>query len=141
MTKRIDGRRYDTNAATQLAVYEPPIDVTDANYYTETLYRKKSGEYFLHGEGGSRSCYATPVGLDGWRGGEKIVPLSEESARKWVEESLDADTYERIFGTLAEPDTAITVYLPPDILAQVDAAKTKGGRSAVIINALRAYFN
>lgn len=76
--------------------------VTDFGHWEETLYRKSTGEYFLHGEGGPASKYAESVGQNQWRGGEKIIPLSIEAAQKWAEENLDADEYEKIFGAVEE---------------------------------------
>lgn len=100
MKKIINGRIYDTNTAKELG----RDDQTYGNFsdWEETLYRKSTGEYFLHGEGGPQTKYAQQVGENSWTGGEKIIPLSIESAQKWAEEHLEADDYERIFGIIEE---------------------------------------
>ncbi|MDY6279763.1 MAG: hypothetical protein SPL63_06550, partial [Roseburia faecis] len=66
------------------------------------LYQKKTGEYFLYGEGGPMTKYAESIGQNEWSGGEEIIPLSVESARQWAEYNLSADEYEKIFGPVAE---------------------------------------
>lgn len=101
MKKIINGKRYDTDTAKKLAS-DWYSNRTDFHYWEETLYRKNTGEYFLHGEGGPASKYAQSVGQNSWSGGEKIIPLSVENARKWAEDHLDGDEYEKIFGVIEE---------------------------------------
>ena len=101
MKKIINGKRYDTDTAKKLAS-DWYSNRTDFYYWEETLYRKNTGEYFLHGEGGPASKYAQSVGQNSWSGGEKIIPLSVENARKWAEDHLDGDEYEKIFGVIEE---------------------------------------
>ena len=101
MKKIIKGKRYDTDKAKELGSdsYSNPRDF---NYWSETLYQKNSGEFFLYGEGGPMSRYAVSISQNGLSGGEKIIPLSVESAQKWAEEHLSADEYEEIFGEVQE---------------------------------------
>ena len=35
-------------------------------------------------------------------GSERIIPLTEDEAKEWVENQLDADDYESIFGPVEE---------------------------------------
>lgn len=75
-------------------------------------------------------------------GGELIRPVSEAEARKWAEEKLDVDTYESIFGEVSEGDTTpVSVLVPPDIIAKLEAEKTASGRNRtdIILAALREY--
>lgn len=109
MKKVIDGKRYDTNTAKRMAADCYEGSATDFQYWTETLYRKTTGEYFLHGEGGPMSRYAVSCGQNSWSGGEKIIPLTIESAKKWAEDHLNADEYEEIFGAVEETATKRTV--------------------------------
>jgi len=77
------------------------------------------GEYFLRGEGGPRSKYAEAVGPSEWCGGEKVIPLTLDSAQKWAEEYLDADEYEKIFGEIVEEETGkrtVTFSLPDGVI-------------------------
>ena len=41
--------------------------------------------------------YAKYVEGCGYTDGEKIIPLSEDEARDWVEEHMDADDYIELF--------------------------------------------
>ncbi len=101
MKKIINGKKYDTNTARFIgyAGYSYPGDLS---FWLERLYRKKTGEFFLHGVGGAMSKYAHRAGLNEWSGGEEIIPLSPEEARKWAEEHLNADEYELAFGKIEE---------------------------------------
>ena len=108
MKKVINGRRYDTDTARRMAEdsYSNPRDFS---YWCETLYRKNTGEYFLHGEGGPMSKYAETVGQNQWSGGAKLIPLTVEAAKKWAEEHLDGEEYEKIFGVVEETAVKRTV--------------------------------
>lgn len=77
----------------------------------ETLYQKRTGEFFLFGAGGPQTKYAESAGQNSWTGGSKIIPLSWDSARAWAEENLDAGDYESIFGEVAEDESRTTVTL------------------------------
>lgn len=109
MKKIINGRRYDTDSARELATFFCGGSRSDFHWWRETLYRKNTGEYFLHGEGGPASKYAEAVGLNEWTGGERIMPLSLEEAQKWAEDHLDGDEYEEIFGAVEEDVSKRTV--------------------------------
>ena len=96
MKKVIRGRLYDTDTAKMIG-NDSYSDSGDLDYWNETLYRKKTGEFFLDGEGGPRSKYAVCIGQNQWSGGEKIIPLAYDEANEWTEEHLDADTYMKYF--------------------------------------------
>ena len=82
----------------------------DFDWVQETLYVKRTGEYFLHGKGGARSKYAVPDG-DFMGGGSEIIPLSEKEAQAFVEENGDTETYEKFFGEASEGETRTTIIL------------------------------
>lgn len=105
MKKIINGRRYDTDIAKEIGTYSYS-NPTDFHHWTETLYRKRTGEFFLYGEGGPMSKYAESIGQNEWEGSQKITPVSTDAARKWAEDYMDADEYERIFGVIEEADQA-----------------------------------
>lgn len=108
MKKVINGRRYDTDTAKELAS-ESYSNCRDFHYWAETLYRKNTGEYFLHGVGGPASKYSQAVGLNEWSGGERIMPMTPDEAKEWAEKYLDADKYEEIFGQIEEETEKKTV--------------------------------
>lgn len=93
----INGRMYNTETARFLARWDNGLTPRDFNNLSESLYRKKTGEYFLHGEGGPNTWCSVPVG-DMFGGGEKIEPLTEDEARRWAEKKLDTEEYIEIFG-------------------------------------------
>lgn len=96
MKKIINGKRYDTDTAKNVGYW--CANITDGLYRVEeTLYRKKTGEFFLLGSGGPRTKYADWTETGNLCGGEKIIPLSEEAAREWAEESLSPEEYEAAF--------------------------------------------
>lgn len=103
MKKIIEGRRYDTENAQQVAKYVHSYP-SEFDYYIETLYRKRRGEFFLHGYGHAASPYCEWVDSSTRSAGERIVPLSYDAAREWAERHLDADEYEAIFGEVEEDD-------------------------------------
>lgn len=105
MKKIINGKMYDTNTATEVGSFSSPGGWRDFSHYEETLYRKRTGEFFLFGEGGAMTKYAVSKGQNTWSDGSKIIPLSYESARKWAEENLSAEKYEEIFGEVAEDES------------------------------------
>lgn len=97
MRKVIKGKLYDTEKATMVAEWSDGYP-SDFRYTCETLYRKRTGEYFLHGKGGPMSPYAESCGLNQWQGGEAIRPLSYDEAREWLEAHGTAEEYESEFG-------------------------------------------
>lgn len=125
MKKVINGSLYDTETAKLLGEdsYSNPRDFA---HWRESLYRTKSGKYFLHGEGGAMTKYAVSVGQNEWSGGEKIIPLDLDSAQKWSEEHLDGDEYIRAFG---EPEERTTVMISAATKARLSDIKAKTGKS------------
>ncbi len=103
MKKVINGALYNTDTAKLLGNWDNGYPRNDFNFCEESLYRTKSGKYFLHGYGGPLSKYSVSHGDNEWCGGEHIEPLSSDTARDWSEEHLTADEYSLIFG---EPDEA-----------------------------------
>lgn len=113
MKVSINNKRYDTETAQKVATWEENLP-GDLLWVCETLYRKRTGEFFLHGEGGAKTCYAASA-RGGWsKPGEKIVPLTYAAAQNWGETHLDADQYDSVFGKLEDVDTLVvtTISLP-----------------------------
>jgi hypothetical protein len=107
MKKIINGKVYDTEKAKQVASYSNAGSWRDFQHYEETLYLKKTGEYFLFGEGGPMTRYARSEGQNSWTGGERIEPLTYAAAKEWAEEHLTASEYESIFGEVEEDDSKV----------------------------------
>lgn len=96
MRKIINGKLYDTETAREVASFESNFARNDFSFYEETLFRKRNGEFFLSGKGGPMSHYAKRE-IGGMTGGEAIIPLTEEEARRWLEDNADVDTYLKYF--------------------------------------------
>lgn len=103
MKKVINKKLYNTETAERVGCWGNGHYTNDFGYCSEDLYRTKSGNFFLHGEGGPLSKYAQSSGNStGW--GERIVPLTYEEAQAWAEKHLDGDNYINIFGEPEEGD-------------------------------------
>ena len=131
MNKIINGKRYSTETARKLADYTPLIARNDFNFYEEALYITKSGNYFLHGEGGAGSKYSRDA-YGSYAPGEGIVPLTYGEAREWAEKKLTVEEYEAIFGAVeelgGENDTEkINVTLPARIIKKLREKKEATG--------------
>lgn len=101
MKKIIKGKVYDTDTAKLLAE-DSYSNTSQFDYWLEELYLKKTGEYFLYGEGGGLSPYAEYYGNNSFGRGEKITPFTEEEAKAWAEKHISVDEYEKIFGEITE---------------------------------------
>lgn len=94
----IDGKRYDTDKATECGSASSDLFSTDFGWWQETLYRTPRGKaYFLAGQGNARSHYATNLGGGSWGSGAKITPLTDEEARRWAERNLTTAETEALF--------------------------------------------
>ena len=96
MKKIINNKLYDTDTAKAVS---SRIDLgsVEGVFYGKTLYRKRTGEYFVYREG-----YRDMT--DG------IEPLSYDEARCWAEEHLGVEEYEAEFGL---PDEGERTARPP----------------------------
>ena len=132
MNKIINGKRYDTDRAKELAYAYNTLDRRDFTWYQETLFRKRTGEFFLYGEGGPMTRYASRCG-NAWGYGEMITPLSLDEAKKWAEEHLDADEWEELFGSPEEctgvEKQTVTYSLPVTTIEKIKRTATERGIS------------
>lgn len=121
MKKIINGKVYDTDTARELGIWTNTWDHRSWTYEHESLYVKRTGEYFLFGEGGPQTKYAESTSDNQWSGGQKILPLSPSKAREWAEEHLTADEYEAAFGLPDEDaeDVALYVKVPAVLMARL----------------------
>lgn len=131
MNKIINGKRYDTDTAKEVASWENMYDAGNFNYCRETLYRKRTGEFFLHCEGGARSPYAS-FSEDGWAGwGEVLRPLSYGAACSWAEKNMTGDEYEAVFGEVGEDEgnVPVTLSIPASAKAELERRASETGRT------------
>lgn len=104
MKKIINGKMYNTETATCVGTYSNGYHRGDFNYVEESLYLKKTGEFFFYGHGGANSKYTEQTGTSTWSGGEVIKPFTHNEAREWAEKMLDGDEYEAVFGKIIEDE-------------------------------------
>ena len=84
MEKIINGKRYDTETAKQIAAASYS-HYGDSQYWCEGLYRTKKGDWFLVGEGSAMSKFARAVGQNEVGGGSAIISLTRVKALSWLE--------------------------------------------------------
>lgn len=101
MKKIIKNKLYDTCTAREIGCYQYSGS-SDFYYVYEALYKKRTGEYFLYGEGGAMSKYSVSCGNRQYSGSSEIIPLSKEEAKEWAVENMDADDFMEEFGEVEE---------------------------------------
>lgn len=129
MKKIINGKLYNTETAQEVSSYSTNDSWRDFSHVEETLYKKRTGEYFLFGEGGPASKYARRVESNSWGSGSTIIPLSYDDAKQWAEDHMDADDYMKEFGPVTEDDSRVSLNLslPVSIVETIRReAKQKG---------------
>lgn len=128
MKKIIKNKVYNTDTAKLLAEYDSG-NRGDFHWYCEELYQKKTGEFFIYGEGNAASPYSQKVDTNTWSGSCAIVPMSYDEAREWAEKKLDADEYISIFGEPQEDDSrqSVNISLSAQKAAQLKQAAAKAG--------------
>lgn len=136
MRKIINGKSYDTDTAKPIGSWDNG-DYGSFDYLSESLYRKRTGEYFIHGEGGACSRYAKPQGSGLWGSGEEIVPLSFSAASSWAEDHLAAPDYESEFGEVGEGEKQlVSLRLSASAYAKLSrlASAQEQTKSAIVEN-------
>ena len=138
MKKIINGKRYDTDTAEFIGRWENIYNSADLQYECEELYRKKTGEFFMYGEGGPASSYAVQTGSSSWSGSCKITPITEDEAKKWVEKNLDGDVYESLFELEEEGNIAFSLLIPENLYNKLKNESEKTGESMkdIVVGAL-----
>ena len=129
MKKIINGKVYDTQTAKYLGYYTNN-QTSDLDQVDIRLYVKRTGEYFICGEGGPRTRYAVYNGDQSYSSGWAITPLSYDQAQDWAAEHLDADEYIRILGDPGEGEEGteiLSVSLPKDVAAKIRRAAQQEG--------------
>lgn len=130
MKKIIDGKVYSTETAAKIGTISRGAE---QNNLCETLYRKKTGEYFLHVSGG-------------WSARENICPLIYADAQRWAKESLASDVYDAFFGSIVDDKHKVFfgLNLPADLVERVKRSAAQQGSSisgyveALLIEATKA---
>lgn len=124
MKKVIQNRVYDTETAELVATYHD-------NTCAERLYRKRTGEFFIHGRGSSdHDDYAVWKG-NRVTGSEQIKPLTPKRAMAWAAKHLNRQQYDDIFGSGADNQKqTISLSLPVGAIKALKNAAAEQGRTA-----------
>lgn len=140
MKKVIGGKRFNTETAQYVGSYESDLAPTEHGFLKEDLYIKKTGDFFLHGMGGGLTKYAKSYG-DAYGFGEKILPISINEAKIWVENHMTADEYEELFDIIDDDNVGFNLLLPESVHADLKARADKEGKSmkSIAVSALREY--
>ena len=102
MKTKINRKTYDTEAAHPLAIYSSYQPVGSMFHFSEVLYIKPDGEYFLYGRGEAMTQYAKRYKNRSNASGEAIVPMTVEQAKAWAKRWCNRIIYQEIFGEDAE---------------------------------------
>jgi len=100
----IDGKRYDTGTAEEIAStgggrgHNPR---SDFHRWEQTMYRTKRGAWFVHSIGGALTEWREQC-ADGWSWGETIRALSPDEARAMLEEWNAVEALEEHFASEVE---------------------------------------
>lgn len=141
MKKIINGKKYDTETAHEVGSWDNGLYSSDFGMMTETLYRKRTGEYFLYGYGGPTTRYASQEGNGSYGYGESIEPLTVDAAMSWAEERLGADEYESEFGEIGEGDGDVAVSFrisgAARTLLKREASRTGRTQSSIVDGLIR----
>lgn len=101
LKKIINGKLYNPDTAKRIFGWDNGYYNSDLKYESETIFRKRTGEFFVYASGGAMTQYSRSEGNTTY-GSETIKPLSLEQAKIWLEKKADADTYTRVFGPVEE---------------------------------------
>lgn len=134
MKKIINGRLYNTETAKKCGEYEPNPYRSDFNWFCESLYQKKTGEFFLHGDGNAASPYSKSCGQNEWCGAEIIKPMSYSEAQEWAERHLTGEQYEQIFGEVSEDDTNVKTMISTTA-AEIEIIKRNAAKAGMTVSA------
>jgi len=103
MVRIVERKRYDTANALKVGSASGGGYPTDFGYWEEELYRTATYAWFIVGEGGPSSPYATATdGQGGMRGGSDLRPVSPGEAYEWLERHEFLDEIAECFPRMVE---------------------------------------
>lgn len=95
MKKLINGLKYDTDTAIFVGYY--CIFADEVRYsFVETLYYKRTGEFFIYRRGGD--IIEEDFNNDYWVIRPEIIPFSFQEAKRWVELHCSKYKFISLFG-------------------------------------------
>lgn len=124
----IDNKLYDSEKARLIGETARDTD-SDSRYLYERLYKKRTGEYFVYGEGGPDTLYGIEETDGTMSPGEGITPLTYDEARRWAQAGLPVKDYAREFGAIDLADRAMTTMAVRVSMAGKEALDRKCSRT------------
>lgn len=98
MKKIIRNKVYDTDTAQLIKQADHPNITSGEGSCKQSLYRKKTGDYFLFVDGARTDVFDNLVLENNAHDRERhIYPLTYEQARAWAESEMSADEWLAIF--------------------------------------------
>lgn len=119
LQKVIGGKRYNTSTAKYITSYSNGLGYADFKNFSEDLYQKRTGEFFLAGFGGPASKYKRPYPGGGSQGGFGIIPLSYKEAQEWVENYAN-EYYEQLFVLEEDEQTSFSLLMPNSLYQKIN---------------------
>lgn len=104
--------RYNTETARKVGTWSNGCGtdcITSYDYVSKTLYRKRTGEYFLVCDGGARTPYFSP----------HVEPIGYRAARVWAHEHLEHDAFASEFDAPPAGRVVTSLSLDPSTLARL----------------------
>lgn len=140
MKKIINQKRYNTDAAKLIVEFFDDLPADNPRHCEyNRLYRKQTGEFFLHGKGGAESIYAS-VRKNIFCGGENLVPISMDEAKNICLKHLSKEEYNLAFGqTTTEDRKQINIQIDSGTwnMLQTLKGKTKKSANEIILELIR----
>lgn len=86
MKKVINGKVYNTETAEEVHAWDNGLGYSDFRNCSETLYVTKKGNFFLEGEGGPMTRWATSYGGgNSYGSGSGLKEMSMDEVIEWLE--------------------------------------------------------
>lgn len=97
MRRIIEGITYNTATAVLIGEWRNTLDIKDAKWCHEILFKTQEGRYFIWGCGGTRSPYKF-VNNPNHSSRTEITPLGVHEAMIWAKKHLMLSIYIKEFG-------------------------------------------
>ena len=91
-----NGMLYSICSSERICGFDNGLNSGDFRNISEDLYRTKKGSWFIYGAGGSLTKYGKKVG-NMTCGSEDFIPITDEEARKFIEDHGDKEIYMKYF--------------------------------------------
>lgn len=135
MKRIINGKVYDTDKAELIATADHENIkhgyTKDAPHETQSLYRKKTGEFFLYAPNGSTQMQNIRQHEYKHSGG--FFPLTYEETKIWAERELTAEKWEEIFGDPEDNGTIRTTI--STTTAEMEIIKRNAAQAGMTVSA------